>query len=116
LFIYHTDKEKPVAVNCPKHNVLIATKKQKELVKLPNVQFTDNVAVKSIEYSPPSPVEIDTGVQKSITVIARDAAGNVEYCKFEVHVGGKKIKTVTMHIEYVPDSKKQDDMLKLTAR
>ncbi len=87
----YTDKEKPVAVNCPKHDILIATKNEKESVTLPNVQFTDNVAVKSIEYSHPNPVEIERGVQKTITVTARDSAGNVQDCKFDVHVNGKII-------------------------
>ena len=97
--IFHTDKEKPVAVNCPKYDILIATKKDKELVRLPNIQFTDNVAVKSIEYSQPNPVEINTGVQKPITVVARDDAGNMAYCRFEIHVDGKIIKTVIMYTQ-----------------
>ncbi|CAB3982448.1 sushi, von Willebrand factor type A, EGF and pentraxin domain-containing 1-like [Paramuricea clavata] len=80
------DKEKPVAVNCPKHDILIATKSEKELVELPNVQFTDNIAVKRIDYSHPNPVEIQTGSQKTITVTARDSAGNTAYCMFDVHV------------------------------
>ena len=93
LFLY-TDKENPVPVNCPKHDILITGKgdnTHKELVKLPNIQFTDNVDVKSIVYSHPNPVEIKTGSQETITVVARDSAGNMEYCTFKVHVDGKSI-------------------------
>jgi hypothetical protein len=93
---YVTDKEKPVAVNCPKHDILIATKSEKELVKLPNVQFTDNIAVKRIDYSHPNPVEIQTGSQKTITVTARDSAGNTAYCMFDVHVDGKRMRAVAI--------------------
>lgn len=87
--IFYADKELPVAVNCPKHDILITTKSDKEMVKLPNVQFTDNVAIKRIDYSHPNPVEIKTGFHKTIVVTARDHAGNMAYCKFDVHVDGK---------------------------
>ena len=88
LFFYK-DKEKPVAVNCPKRDIYIRTKKDKELVNLPNVEFTDNIGVKSVSYSHPNPMEIKTGQVLEVIISARDSAGNIGLCQVRVEVDSK---------------------------
>lgn len=69
----------------------ILTTKGKELVHLAKVRFTDNVGIKSVEYSRSSPVELSQGIH-SVTVAGKDTSNNIGYCMYQVIVKGKVLR------------------------
>ena len=58
-------------------------------MNLPNVEFTDNIGVKSVSYSHPNPMEIKTGQVLEVIISARDSAGNIGLCQVRVEVDSK---------------------------
>lgn len=52
------------------------------------VGFTDNVAIKYVEYSYKSPVELKIGTYV-VTVTAKDTSDNIAYCTYQVIIRGK---------------------------